>query len=277
VKHLRDWFGPDTNPASITTKEIQSMLNDFLKGGYKRSSVQTTRTMLIAFFKYLKVEPNPAVKTEVPKPEEEQVVPWTDEEVARIRSAADELDSQVASGVFSYRTMAEFMLNSGLRVQEGAASNWEDIDRNGRSLRVTAQLSRRDNRRVPTKGKAHRTVPLLPDWWPFDDPSRTGPILVAPSGGPFSYRRLYDFVRLLLERAGLKEPGECGHQFRHNYAARFLHTGASIDWLSAALGHKKVSTTVAFYNHLTSAHRAKMAVNHIYGDRVKHRRGPRKA
>jgi integrase len=281
VAHLLEEFGGTRDPASVTPHELDAFFGEFLRQGYKVRSVRNTCAHLIMFFDFLKVKPNPAGAVSLPAEQDGVIAPWSEEEKGRLRRAADELDAN--SEAPFRRRLVEFLLATGVRIQECAAAKWQDIDARRRVIEVAWQIARSSNKPVQTKGKKVRTAAILPDWWDHHRPESSGLIFPGANGRPIRYRTLYGYVRELLEHAELKREGEAGHQFRHTYSFDFLTLGGTIDQLQKSLGHKRVSTTQQYYDHFTTEHAAEAGVERIYGGKYKvgnasksARRGPRR-
>jgi site-specific recombinase XerD len=129
---------------------------------------------------------------------------------------------------------------------------------------------------VPTPSSRYAVVnnPGLQEWWEFHQDGAEGLIFSDEDGRSIRYRVIYDYVRAVLERAGVKRSGEAAYQFRHTYAYIFLDRGGSMDQLQKSLGHRRVSTTQEYYDHFTPDDAADAGVARIYGESS--RRGPRK-
>jgi integrase len=277
--HLREGVGDDVDPVKITDFALQAICNNRLEDGYKRSTVNTVLSQWKVFFDGLKIRPNPARDVVLPKEEAGDIKPWDESECARIRAAADALDREAKDGITFHRRLTEYLLNTGARIQEAAAAHAGDVDKRDKIARIAKQISRKNNTPVSTKGREPRTVVVLHQWWPHQPRKGSSLMFAAPDGSPIRYRELYDVVRAILEKAGLKKPGEAAHQFRHTYAFLFLQRGGRMDQLQKSLGHKRMSTTSKYYDHFTSDHAARAGVKEIYGPELgpkSKRRGPRK-
>ena len=85
---------------------------------------------------------------------------------------------------------------------------------------------------------------------------------------PLTYAAVYDLVLRLRRRTGIDfDP----HWYRHAYATRLLRGGASIEVVSALLGHSSIATTMDVYGHLTAedARRALEAAGFLTGREVR--------
>src|SRR5680860_901859 len=113
--------GPETDPASVTKRQIQDLCDEFLEAGYEPSTVTNTRNHLLVFFKYLEVTPNPAGDIKIPKQDRSDIRPWSEGERDRIREAADAIDGEPDQCGPSRRILVEHLFALGTRIQETAA------------------------------------------------------------------------------------------------------------------------------------------------------------
>jgi site-specific recombinase XerD len=275
--HLLEWVRPNVDPADVTADDLQDLFDDLVDAEYEVSSLHNIRYHLRMLFDHLKVIPNPARAVELAKPGKAIIVPWTEKQRDRVRAAADEIDGERKDSNRTCRRLVECFLTMGPRIQEAAAFQWENIDSNSKTVRISSQIERSTNEPTDTKGREPRSATVLPGWWEFHDYKATGLIFPGRGGHAIPYRTFYDLVREILERAGLKKPKVAAHQFRHTYAFDFIVRGGTLDELSKCLGHKKLGTTQKYYEHFTSDHAATRAAQRMYsGGAGTVRRGPRR-
>jgi len=151
------------------------------------------------------------------------------------------------------------LADTGLRPGEALALQWEDVDITARSLNVERAVSTgrikatktEESRRVDLTARAAEALSALqamseaealvngdtPSPWIF--PSRTGT--------PLDAQRVGRRFRSLVLAAGL--PRFRLYDLRHSYATHLLALGAPLTYVSAQLGHRKPTTTLAFYAH----------------------------
>ena len=263
LSHLRAVVGDDKDPARITEIDIVRLLSAMQARGLKPNTLWLTRVRLSRFFDAIKVSPNPVQDIEMSE-DAPNVKPWTAEEVRRIRAAADELDSERKSGVtFSYRRLVEFLLCTGARIQEAAGAEWDDVLTEAGIARILRQIARETNLPRATKARRMRAVILLKEWKAVHDPSGQGLIFTLREGEAIGYRKLYDLVKAVLVRAGLKERGECAHKFRHTYAYLVIKRKGTLHQLSESLGHTRIATTEKYYKHFASEETARQAAEQV--------------
>lgn len=276
LAHLREALGDDVHPTSITPRELQAVIDGFLRDGYEPNTVRNTRNHWAAFFSWLEFESNPARRTKVPVPDPREVEAWDGAQCRRIRSAADALDARCPGEAPRRRLVAEVLLCMGPRIQEAAALRWERIDGLLYTARIVEQAARQGGQLKRLKGSGPRTTVVLHEWWEVHEPGRSGLVLAGADGSPVPARTLHDIVAEILIEAGLKKVGEAAHQFRHTFAFLFLERGGSLTQLQKILGHEDIRTTQRYYDHWTSEHASKSGVEAIYGRRQSIRRSPRR-
>jgi site-specific recombinase XerD len=148
------------------------------------------------------------------------------------------------------RALLELLYAAGLRISEAVALSTDQLDLDGRSLRVLG------------KGKKVRVVPFharaadaLRDWLAVRDAlTRPGAaearlVFLADRGGPLSARS----ARRIVERAA--KQGAVGrhvhpHQLRHSFATHLLERGLDLRHIQELLGHTSIGTTQV-YTHVS--------------------------
>lgn len=182
-----------------------------------------------------------------------------------------ELDRTTASTkkyVYRYRDAFILDVNTGLRIGELIALDWEDIDFDNKTMSVyktAVMVKNRDDsgdvkggvsqiiQEVPKTSRSVRSVPLnktafaaikrLKDQAgdsPFVFPTQTGARLVMPS----------------LEKQYANIAAHCGiegtsfHSLRHTFATRLFEKKANVKDVSTLLGHASVTITYNTYIHV---------------------------
>lgn len=261
--HLEDHFESDTLVEEIDRAALQKFFNRFIDEDYAASTLRTMHRIVSGLFSWLEAEPHPARRIDLPEVPQDDVLDWTDDEAAEIRSAADKVDKQRIDPP-SARLAIELAFASGLRQQELFALEGASINPDERTARVTRQLARDGHSRRRLKGKRGRTVLLLPSWWDWYDPDVQGVILSGPSG-PLGSRISFTLLQRVLDTANLNERGTGWHRFRHTYARWFLELGGTLEELQRSLGHASLRTTESTYDHFRPKRAAKSAAERIYG------------
>jgi integrase len=159
-------------------------------------------------------------------------------------------------------------LNSGMRLSELRAIQWNDIDWENKTVRVEKQIKRKPGGGFifsPPKTKAsQRTIELgsdtlesikqqqekqfelimlVGDQWQDNDL-----VFTTNRGTPLQSTKLRKRFYKLLEKARLEQIRF--HDLRHTAASFMLNSGVPVLMVSKRLGHSSVSTTLDTYGHL---------------------------
>lgn len=127
------------------------------------------------------------------------------------------------------RLIFELAYGSGLRRDELRRANIEDLDFEGRTLRVTGKGNK--TRIVPLTSKALETA----RWYLSRRRVSRGPLLVSFRGKRLSLQGIYVICR---DRIGIRP-----HLLRHACATHMLANGAGIRVIQELLGHADLGST----------------------------------
>jgi integrase len=157
------------------------------------------------------------------------------------------------------------LARTGLRLGEGLALQWSDVDFEARELRVSRALSTTGDLGTPKSGRS-RTVDLsrglcqvlsqlemrqTNEWLarPADgSPADARPLWVFPSeaGSPLDHANVAKAFKRVLARAGLPAR-HSPHDLRHTFASLLLQQGESPVYVQRQLGHASIQLTVDTY------------------------------
>jgi integrase/recombinase XerD len=192
--------------------------------------------------KFTTTDPSSAIKP--PKVVEEQVIPFTDEQMKLILKACDTIPTKRHKlQAIKLRAMSLLMRWSGLRITDACTLSRERVEKGVLTLRTE-------------KGGTTVRLPLHPEV--------LAALAKVPVKGAYYFwngqskrRTIANYwQQLLLEmfrRAGL--PGAHSHQFRHTFAVDLLTHGVSMEHVSTLLGHRDLKVTQRTYNAFTPQRR----------------------
>jgi integrase len=154
------------------------------------------------------------------------------------------------------RTLFELLSRSGLRLGEGLALRWRDIDFDMNAIRVERSWSPAGGFHEPKTDSSRRAVVLLPslaatlrNFHQAQGSPAPEALLFTHDGeqplNPGSARRRFCAA---LEVAELRHVTI--HSLRHSFASVMLASGANIKALQRALGHSSATMTLDVYSHL---------------------------
>ena len=249
-------------PYDLRADDIQGYLNRLVTDGYALSTIKKQYNLLSAYLKWANTEGivqrpiQNSVKlpsqSMVRKPKKEIVV-YTKVEQAALRR------------VFQTRerigySVALLMMETGLRVGEALALEWDDVNWERRAITVSKTAVRLGNKRqifIQQGAKTYtsnRTIPISKTAYALLDAlfqevdDVHGFIFADRLGKPLSYETMRYQIRIACEKAGVEYLGQ--HVFRHTFATNCFYRGCDVKLLSKLLGHADVAITYNTYIHL---------------------------
>lgn len=207
---------------------------------------------------------NPVKRCTLPRKEQKEIHPLTDEEVAALLEAAKggELEQLITVALFT-----------GMRMSELLGLTWDCVDFDKGAITVNKQLSPPAQRKageVFTTPKNHkpRTVAAAPSVLAAlkaqrrrqaEKQLRAGPlwenahglIFTNEIGGPMPQRSVENRFRAVANAAGLEHMRF--HDCRHTYAVAALRAGDDVKTVQGNLGHATAAFTLDRYGHFTEA------------------------
>ncbi|MBI2834470.1 MAG: tyrosine recombinase XerC [Acidobacteria bacterium] len=237
---------------------VRGFLAQLHRAGQSRSSVARKLASLRAFARYLRreghLEVDPLALIENPKVE--QKIP-SHLDIDEMSTLLEMPDTSTPIGRRD-RAILELFYASGLRLSELVGLDLEDVNTNGRLVRVLG------------KGRKERIVPFnmsaadalracLRDRRTFESPSRAGggntrrnALFLNYRGGRLSGRSVDNLVRRYVAGCSARF-GISPHALRHSFATHLLERGADLRAIQELLGHARLSTTQR-YTHVNAAH-----------------------
>ena len=217
----------------------------------KRFAARYLSTMFEAAVADGLIARNPAHGAKRPRVDAEPVVPFTADEVGRLREAAPAwFDVAFTLGI-----------GAGLRQSEATGLTVDRVDFLRRTLTVDRQLvAVVDGAPVfgpPKTDRSYRTVPLadavvhdLARHIELHGTGRDGLVLHGPDGRAIARPWFGDLWRALRDRAGMQ--GARFHDTRHTYASTLLAGGVSVAAAAEYLGHSP-AVLLRTYAHVMPA------------------------
>lgn len=255
-------------PADLDMTSVRSHIADLNKAGKARSSVARKLSALKTFMKYLRreevMEHDPTAMATAPKRDQTIPVFLSEPEVTRLIETPNTGDPLGRRD----RAILELFYASGLRLSELVGIDLEDVNLNGRMVRVMG------------KGRKERLLPFNQSTatalraWMKDRaailasraPKAEGrrrkaeggrrktqgdPLFVNYRGTRLTDRSvdrlLRQYVALCSTRMGISP-----HALRHTFATHLLQRGADLRAIQELLGHAALSTTQR-YTHVNAA------------------------
>ena len=177
-----------------------------------------------------------------------------DEQEKLVTAFTEEKNGQLR---FRYGWGAVLIMETGLRAGEALALEWNDIDEEKRTLKVTKNMVRvgRKNtvRRTTKTASGKRTIPLNGRAMEAVQHLKTqmvpscSYVFATQTGRHLSYRNLLATMETACEAAGVEHRGL--HALRHSFASNLYVRGVEVKIISKLLDHASVEITYNRYIH----------------------------
>lgn len=278
----------------ITSKIIQDLIDEYAfptdENGLAlaKSGLQRLMQLLKPCFENAVdenlINTNPCKRVKLPsqsyiKKETKEQFSLSDKELVRIKEAALKRYKSSYEYVSRDAIVLLFLLNTGLRVGELLALEWDDIDLDERIVHINKTLQTNvvnfenwevagySNRiKKSTKTMAGvRVIPLndttvwyIQELKAYDKRHgiRCKHVVATRNGTRVTARNLQRSLTRLMTRAKIfKRVGL--HTFRHTYGSTLLRRGVPIEVVSSLMGHANISITYNKYIHVLNEERVK--------------------
>lgn len=248
---------------TITTEEIQEVINDLNKNGLSHSTIKKTYNLLGAFYKYksaLENFRNPMLLVKMPKVSnilaETKEVEWFEQE--DIQKFTEACGTRYPNGrlKFKYGYILAANMYMGLRGGELLALQWKDIDLEKGTVYVSKTLieyrdldnnkthfevqnsTKRDkNRYVPINTRAKELIQKHYDNAEFTDPED---FVISTSGRKTNtLKNLSDMIKKIEEEGETTVRAHNTHILRHTCASLYFRAGVSVEIICKILGNSR--------------------------------------
>ncbi|MBD3349384.1 MAG: tyrosine recombinase XerC [Candidatus Eisenbacteria bacterium] len=245
---LRDLRRDETPVArDVTPKAIRRFVASLSAARYARRTVQRRLASVRSFCRYLvshdALDRDPTVGLSAPRPEKRLPSFLRRREVERLFAG----DGGSSERELRDRAILELFYSTGIRLSELAGLSEENLDLDGRLVRV---LGKGDRERVVPVGRA--AVDAVRRYLrKRTDEGRGRPLFTNARGGRLSTRGIQRIVKKRLEQ--VSEARQLSpHVLRHTFATHMLDAGADLRAVQELLGHASLSST-QIYTHVTTA------------------------
>ena len=249
------------------------VINDFYNSlkveDYKYSMAHLTKNVLnsclnFAVFPLEIINGNPCNSVKFPK------FPKDLEEKSIVSSEDLELILEKGQKYYNFNEMCILLYNTGLRISEALALQWEDIDFKERIIHIRHNLNTKN--RKDFELTTPKTKNSVRDIYFNEDVEKVFKALKKNQSekriyyGNFYKKLEYNFVftskegcimtrNAFANRANTLSKNGCNkftmHSFRHTHATMLLQAGANMKDVQARLGHSDISTTMNIYVQAT--------------------------
>jgi integrase/recombinase XerC len=244
-------------PGDLELATVRAFMGELYRKGQSRASVARKLSALRSFTRFLRregwIEGDPAALAAAPKRETKVPAHLTVDEMSRLLEVPD--TSQPLGR--RDRAILELFYASGLRLSELVGLDLEDVNLNGRIVRVLGKGSK--ERLVPFNGSTQKA---LKAWYAdralirprAESPkprANDDPLFVNARGGRLTGRSVQRLVARYVTACSTRF-GISPHALRHSFATHLLEAGADLRAIQELLGHVQLSTTQR-YTHVNAA------------------------
>jgi len=174
--------------------------------------------------------------------------------------------------VSRYLSVAELILQTGLRRGEALGLSWDDLDIANQQLHVRYTIDAKGRRGAPKTSRSIRTLDLNIKAMAalralkkaqnetklrlgsFYIDCQWNPVFTTENGKPSQPRVFLRAIQNAAEKCGLNNEAHADrvgvHTLRHYVASKLLANGVEMMVVSRIMGHESIKTTVDIYGHM---------------------------
>ncbi|MGG5371132.1 tyrosine-type recombinase/integrase [Enterococcus sp. AZ196] len=202
------------------------------------------------------------IKPKIEKKKKERVY-LNKEELNRLYKYLDSLDNRYINEV--KRTIFRLLPQSGIRISECCALNWNDIDFENGSITISKGFIFTENgwmisnpknmssiRSIPIDMKTLQQLKVLRnkqnEYFSKKGQDRDAYVFLSRDGHVLHSASIYDMLKRIVRK--LELPDINLHSLRHTHATLLFESGATPKEVQARLGHSSIKTTMDTYTHV---------------------------
>lgn len=231
--------------AEINKEDIEAFMAKLLKKGYTPKSVSRKTNAAKTFFRFLKVNEyltdDPALLVSHPKFETKPPRILSETEYRALRDA-------VRNDTRTY-AIVELLIQTGIRIGELARLKLNDVilGKSGKAgeIRITT-FNKHLERTVPLNTRSKKALEAYLKELPKKDQAKN--VFITRTGKPLLVRNIRATIKRYLELAGIQDATV--NDLRHTFIAHHLKRGASLVLVSKIAGHRRLSTTEKYLEHI---------------------------
>jgi integrase/recombinase XerC len=233
---------PSLTPADFSPDNVRTYLGVLFHDGVSRASAARKLAAIRTFARWLRreglVDQDPAALAATPKREQTLPAHLSIEEMNRLLEMPDRGDPLGRRD----QAILEVFYASGLRLSELVGLDLDDLNLNGRMVRVLGKG--RKERIVPYGSRAASALGAHLN----GRGTGAGALFANRRGGRLTVRSLHTIVRRNAAISGITRRVS-PHTLRHTFATHLLDAGADLRVIQELLGHSRLSTTQR-YTHV---------------------------
>ena len=230
--------------SEISKEDIDGFLAKLLKNGYTPKSVSRKTNAVKTFFRFLKVNEfvtdDPALLVSHPRFETKPPRILSETEYRALRDTAQN-DTRTYA-------IVELLLQTGMRIGELSRIQNSDLKfgagGRGGEIRID-QFNRHPERAVPLNYRSQKALQAYLNERPK---TKADHVFITRTGKSLLVRNIRSTIKRYLELAGIEDATV--NDLRHTFIAHHLKRGASLVLVSKIAGHRRLSTTEKYLDHI---------------------------
>lgn len=244
----------------LTSYDLQEFFNRAMTKRGRHISASTKRNLLCVVNKALKK----ALRLELVRLNIAEDIELAPQKISEKKALSKEEMAKLLASAQTHRLFYSVLLlvSTGLRRGELLGLKWSDIDFEGGNLVIQRAYKRCGTKDIigETKTTASKRFVEIPEEalsvlkkaYELSDKNVDWVVPVSylkksNEVKPVSPRNFSRFFSELCKRAGLEDVS--AHNLRHTYATMMIENNVPIKYVSEALGHTNIKTTLAVYTH----------------------------
>lgn len=218
----------------MNANDVLYFLAKEMERGIKDQTRENQRANISAFFQWMTAEEiipkNPIAQVKPIKCHKEVKTAFSDVEIDALRGACKSLKE---------RALIEFLLSTGVRVNEVATMNVQDINKEELSVHVVHGKGNKERLTYTTTVAMKHLLAYLHDR--KEDGDR---LFYNKFHNPISTKGIGHILNTIAERAGVEDVYP--HRFRRTFATNLSRRGMPLQEIQILMGHSNTNTTMQY-------------------------------
>jgi site-specific recombinase XerD len=219
----------------IKKEDIENFIRSLIDKNYTKKSASRKLNSIRTFFRFLKHEAiitaNPAFDISHPKYTQNQPRVLTKMEYRALRDVAKE-------DVRTY-ALVELLLQTGIKIGELATLRLQDIENDRIRIRKYGKNIERD---IPLNKAAIQAINLYKN--SRNNKADDDTLFVTRTGKPLLIRNIRQIIDKCFLEVGIEKATV--NDLRNTFIAHQLKNGATLEYISNVVGHRRISSTERF-------------------------------
>jgi len=228
-----------TDIRDVKKEDIEGFIMNLLEKKYTKKSASRKLNSIRTFFRFLKhesiISANPAFDISHPKYVQTPPRILSKMEYRALRDVAKE-------DIRTY-ALVEILLQTGIKIGELATLHLEDVAETDGVVHIR-QYGKNIERDVPLNGAALKALQSYIK--ERGDNAKTDHIFITRTGNPLLIRNIRQIIDRCFQEVGIESATV--NDLRNTFIAHQLRNGATLEYISTIVGHRRISSTERFLN-----------------------------